>query len=382
MHRMCQQLQARGHHVTIILGEGGELMEQLSNCATILLLGSRNYHKLAFPFTAIPAEVTKTLLTSDAIVAFSETSLSISYCLLRRLRLKKRLLAGVFNPWAYHAPPTKNHASNVFCNILPDENKLFMSEHIRLSHAKTHDLNQPVGKTWPLPLDVERYRRIERKPERLRILSVGRLMSFKTYNLYMIDILKRLKSEGVHAHWEVVGDVDKSDNELKSEMCKRIELSGLRDNVTLHGTLDEHRIIELLQTAGVFVGMGTSLIVAAAAGVPAIPAIVNDLSSSTYGWFHELPPGSCGEHVEGTSPDISIHKMLSGVLAVSDTEYSNLCFQEKEAAMFFDINRRTEQFLELTNQAKLAPLNHKQWAAYLLKKLAKKSRLDVVRRLS
>src|SRR5690606_32286165 len=76
-------------------------------------------------------------------------------------------------------------------------------------------------------------RSIINNDKKLLIGSVGRLVEFKSYNLWMLDVVGALKDGGVDVSYLVYGD-----GPLKNEMQRRIDELGISEQVSLKGTLD------------------------------------------------------------------------------------------------------------------------------------------------
>jgi glycosyltransferase involved in cell wall biosynthesis len=117
----------------------------------------------------------------------------------------------------------------------------------------------------------------------LEIVTVGRLVEFKTYNFYMLEVLKKLKTEGVIAKFDIYGD-----GPLKNIILERIRELGLVDLVALKGTLDYSSFDETISKYDLFIGSGTAIIQAASLGVPSIVGVENVIQPKTYGYFSDV----------------------------------------------------------------------------------------------
>jgi glycosyltransferase involved in cell wall biosynthesis len=79
-----------------------------------------------------------------------------------------------------------------------------------------------------------------------RILSVGRLVSFKGFE-YLIEACEQLRQRGVHFCCEIVGD-----GPLRASLQQRINDLRLGTLVTLEGALPQDRVIEKLERCDLF----------------------------------------------------------------------------------------------------------------------------------
>jgi glycosyltransferase involved in cell wall biosynthesis len=85
-----------------------------------------------------------------------------------------------------------------------------------------------------------------------RILSVGRLVSFKGFE-YLIEACEQLRQRNVSFHCEIVGD-----GPLRESLQQRIDDLRLGTLVTLEGALPQDRVIEKLRRCDIFALASTS----------------------------------------------------------------------------------------------------------------------------
>jgi len=137
----------------------------------------------------------------------------------------------------------------------------------------------------PLIVDLVRFARRPawRGSDPLKIVSIGRLDHFKTYNLSMPAVLRRLRDAGHPVVWDVYGD-----GPLRADMQRSAQAHGVQAHVRLHGPVAYGAIPGVLAEAFAFVGSGLAMMEAAACGVPAVPAIEYSDKPQTYGLAHEL----------------------------------------------------------------------------------------------
>jgi glycosyltransferase involved in cell wall biosynthesis len=167
---------------------------------------------------------------------------------------------------------------------MPVRNVIFGNDACRDEHARTAPAmaRSPI---IPLIVDGEKFARrmpLESSSPR-RIVSIGRLDHFKTYNLTMLEVIRRLRELGHDVCWDVYGT-----GMLQPQMERRIAELGLSDAVRLLGNIDYRAIPRALADAFAFVGSGLSMMEAAACGVPALPAIEYDDKPETFGFPNEI----------------------------------------------------------------------------------------------
>jgi glycosyltransferase involved in cell wall biosynthesis len=86
----------------------------------------------------------------------------------------------------------------------------------------------------------------------VRILSVGRLVSFKGFE-YLIEACELLRQRSVHFRCEIIGD-----GPLRESLQQRIDELRLGALVTLEGALPQDRVIEKLERCDIFALASTS----------------------------------------------------------------------------------------------------------------------------
>ncbi len=130
---------------------------------------------------------------------------------------------------------------------------------------------------------------------KLEIVSVGRLVEFKSYNRHIPIIVADLLQKGVDLCWTVWGDGD--DRDCIEGLIKNYNLEG---RVRLMGALPYSKFPSAISSADIFVGMGTAALEAAGMGIPTI-CCVDQMEDACYGFLHEAPLDTIGEQVASFS---------------------------------------------------------------------------------
>lgn len=177
----------------------------------------------------------------------------------------------------------------LFFKLLSRENLIFFNERLVSSYEEFlgHDM---VGvNVFPLGVTssnarVDTGERKKNKSKDLIIGSIGRLVDFKTYNLWMIDVVYDLIGRGLPVRYIVYGD-----GPLRSEMIKKIEAYGLLDRIELRGLLEYSKFSQAISEFDIFIGSGTAIIEAAGQGVPSLVGIESVEAPVTYGFLSEIP---------------------------------------------------------------------------------------------
>jgi glycosyltransferase involved in cell wall biosynthesis len=240
----------------------------------------------------------------------------------------------------------------MFFKILPKRNIVFFNENMIDFYGND------FSEVNLFPLGVVESRKIstfrkEAKRDRLLIGSVGRLVEFKSYNLWMIDVVRRLREEGVDACYHIYGN-----GPLKEEMQSRIAELGMSEHVKLKGTVNYSDFEAVVDEFDVFIGSGTAIVEAASIGVPSIIGIENERSPSTYGFFSEIPGFSYNE--DGLYTKRPVLGVLKEFLKLDLNERAALAREHIEKANLFSISSCNKNF-SLINPLK-APLSKERYS--------------------
>jgi len=198
---------------------------------------------------------------------------------------------------------------------------------------------------WPLPVEDPGKDGPARTPTWGRIVSIGRLEPMKEYNLYMIDVVARLRKKGLPVTWTVFGD-----GVLADAMKSRISAVGLGNAIEMKGRIVYSRIAEALRDAYVFVGMGTAIIEAALCGVPGPVALAYEEDGLSYGPLYRLTFGNAGELSEAP-PNTTIETEIERLLKLPKQAYEEEVKRTRDYARRYEMDETMERFLEIVGKA-------------------------------
>jgi glycosyltransferase involved in cell wall biosynthesis len=175
---------------------------------------------------------------------------------------------------------------------------------------------------------------------KLKIISVGRLVSFKSYNLWMIGVIARLKEANVEVEYFVYGD-----GPIADEMKSKIEALNLQNNIFLKGKLDYNNFSKVVSLCDIFIGSGTAIVEAAGIGVPSIVAIENNMEPYSYGYLSDVEGFTY--HEDGLYPKVSVLDVLMKFITFSDSEKSKLKLAHIKKSEIFSMQKCSENFSEI-----------------------------------
>lgn len=167
-------------------------------------------------------------------------------------------------------------------NTLP-KNKLFLySETIVNFYKEKNNVDLSKSQTFRLGVIENKNIFIKKylQSSSLKICSVGRLVKFKSYNLWMLEVVKDLFSKGIDVCYDIYGD-----GPLFNEIKNKINEMGLEKLVKLKGILPYSEFHQTVLQYDLFIGSGTSIIEASSLGVCSIIGIESIGEPKTYGYF-------------------------------------------------------------------------------------------------
>jgi glycosyltransferase involved in cell wall biosynthesis len=348
MVRMANWLVRNGHGCSILLRDSfeGDLTKLLDSKVNLRVVANQ-WDLLAVPGIGQLVWNRWDLPKPDAIYTLEQNWSTIGL-LVRDLfpQSPPAVATGAYhiNQFAYEDTPLKWGRMELFRQQIYDRHyrdsqKFFMSEETRIGHEAFFKRGLPDGWVWPLPIEIPSGESLSaRKPAPYRILSIGRLTLFKTYSWYMVPILHSLREKYPDVCWHVYG-FGGCERELVDDVWKDAIRDGL---IVFHGPIANH--------AAVFIGMGTTLLEAAAAGVPCIPALVDDQESATWGFIDQMPYFTVGETVPGMEPGKKVEDLLHQIFLSSPAQVEAIQSSGRNYVDAYSSDRLMNRFLEHLNE--------------------------------
>lgn len=207
-----------------------------------------------------------------------------------KLKLKLPITVGIYHYSKYswgnnNTLPYYERVNREFVfDYLPQNSILYFSKGNRDYYSKVR--NEPLKNGNVFRLGVVDKKEIDTKIHRnktLRVVAVGRLVDFKTYNLFMINVIKELKQDDYNVTFDIYGT-----GPIEDRMRELIDENKLSDTIKLHGNLNYSEFDQTVEKFDLFIGSGTAIIQAASLGVPSIVGIENITTPQTYGYFCDV----------------------------------------------------------------------------------------------
>ena len=350
--RMAQELTRQGHRVSLLISDRPEqrnapndsLIGQVRKHATVLYADTRLYaalptlKKLDWRVPDTDGE------TYDVIFAFESASLVLAFLIQQEFFPKARVATGVYSPWEYCSCKKRKRVlhgySEAAMRVMPLANVFGINSNFLEEQGKCLERDFSHAPIVPIGVDTERFAGVIRRADRKKIVSIGRITVFKTYNFTMLDTLQTLSAENLDFEYHIYGDGDQF-SLLQSE----IERRNLGERVFLHGALPYSDFATVLEDAFLFVGMGTAAVEAAACGVPVLSAIESMPEPLTYGFLHETTGQNIGEINEG-EPTFTFAEKISAFTRLSESEYHACEARSRERAAEFGLTSAMTLFAQ------------------------------------
>jgi glycosyltransferase involved in cell wall biosynthesis len=352
MVRMANWLVRNGHGCGILLRDTfeGDLTPMLDPRVALRVVGNQ-WDLLAVPLVRGFLWKSWNLPKPDCIYTLEQNWIVVAM-LVRDLFADNppTVATGAYhlNQFAYEYVPKKWGAlallrQEIYDKHYLDAQKFFMSEETREGHERFFKRPIPDGWVWPLPIDFPEELSLEsRKPVARRIVSIGRLTRFKTYSWYMVPIIRELRTKYPDVQWHIHG-FGMCERELVDDVWKEAIRDGL---IVFHGQIPYDEIRRAFDEATVFIGMGTALIEAAAAGVPSIPALVDDSEAKSWGFIDQMPYFTVGETVPGMNPAKNVMDLIDRIFEMPVDEAKAVAKAGRQYATVYSIDRLMVSFLQ------------------------------------
>ncbi|WP_123598552.1 glycosyltransferase family 4 protein [Pseudomonas frederiksbergensis] len=343
--RLASELKKQGHTITVILLSNKYddlLFDRLSAVAAIHVI---EY----FPFLGASSWL-NTLVPSKAVchthfdVVHVVDLLTLSFMYFQRKKYSfTTLTIGIYHSreiawWRdrdvyFRQKMLELYDRNIKLTLFPNESTAELA-------ATFKSLPSNEVKLLPLGISLGSYRATYPKKSSLKLLSVGRLVDFKIYNRHVISILANLRKMGDFQYFIYGEGPEKKSLEDYSIEC------GVSQFVHFMGEVEYSALPEVLNEAFCFIGSGTTLIEASAAGVPSIVGIESISTPDTCGFFSEIEGYSYNE-ASATTRRVPIADCIELLFKCVESRYQVISDEHRNKASQFNIEETTGQFVSL-----------------------------------
>lgn len=282
-------------------------------------------------------EIVEPVRNSRSLLVITFDSISAARGLIIEAALSKIIpiihLGGVFHPRAYFMDGERK--DRIFLNYLVGlavgaPRLFFMNDECKKSHSLRWRTDLTLSSVIALPINVADFAWRPTNNSRIRIVSVGRLVGFKKYNIGIPRIIQACLARGVDVTWDIYGD-----GPLRAQIEDETHRLNLMDRIKIAGNLDYGNFDSTVARYDLFIGMGTAALEAAMTGVPTICATV-DSATECYGYIYELPFGNVGEVLDAP-PQVEIADLIQEYAVADDSQKYLLSQQCRAAAVKYGV---------------------------------------------
>ena len=235
---------------------------------------------------------------------------------------------------------------------------LFPSETVAHIASRYVSINYDSLNILPLGVDLSKYSICTPSQHSLKIVSVGRLVSFKTYNRHVISQLPLIRQFRDFEYYIYGEGPERESLQSFAQTC------GVADHVHFMGKVEYEELSSVLNGIFCFVGSGTSIIEASAAGVPSIVGIELINTPDTSGFFSEVVGFSYNE-ASATSIRETFFNIFKRLISVSEDSYNSLSLDHRNKAMQFDLDETAVNFVSFSNKKPDFNFSFNRWIALI-----------------
>lgn len=287
-----------------------------------------------FNFRFLSRKDIKFLDSFDFIHATDTINLLHANEFVKHSKRKIPITIGVYHSLEY-IYKQKNYQNKVFRNVfnrLSPNNVFCCNEYTSIFYEKNY--HKSFNTIIPIGINIKNE---NRKPKfnSKKIVSVGRLVKFKTYNENVIKILDDLYNNGYELEYHIYGEGD-------YEYLKKMS-NNIKSKVVFHKDVEYSQLNEIFSDAKIFIGSGTTLLESAAFGLPSIIGIESISKPLTYGFLSSMNGYTYNENIPDI-PKVPIYDCILKVLKMNELQYFELCSLEREKAKIFSIEQTSILF--------------------------------------
>jgi len=370
--RMCNWLSAHGNQVYLLTECREEKVSHLIDEKVIHIRYEKSFWKLTGASNAKELVLENKLEDSSIIYGYGPIELCVAASVGRYMKNTK-IMTGVYHTNAYRKIKFNSllnkSVRKLFLSI-PNDNILYMNSHVQQNHEGIFHREMQQTKIWPLPLSVPPI--LSRGNESNVIVSVGNLKLFKTYNFNMLPVIKGLLEKGYDLRYHIYGDGPE-----RARLQKKIHDLGLDQHVFLKGQIPYQDFHKVVENARVFVGLGTAVLEASAAGIPSLMAVSYSKEPVSFGFVQQVPDYNAGTPIKGYRYE-SLSDLLEYVIKLDRKNYDQLRREGYEyVKSSYGIDRIMDLFLVYSRDA--AEFNHITRVTAILKIISLASTFELMK---
>lgn len=314
---------------------------------------------LMMGFPLLSQKKSKLIFEKSTIIhVFKPLNAHFVFRILKKFRLEKPITIGFYHTDPFIYKTEKKYAYfeeksfDLVINQLPKNNLIIFNDKLLSLFKENYSIDYYGASIFPLGVideaklskgDLEKSISLANDKDVLKICSIGRIFDFKTYNSWMLDVVKELSNNGLNIQYDIYGE-----GPLKSKLQQKLIDENIK-NVRFCGEIPYSKFGVTLQKYDLFVGSGTAIIEASANGIPSIIGIEYTKEPETYGFFSELDGFSYNE--KGLHPTVSVSNLIKRFVEYTSEQLMELKNNHIEKASLFTIEQCSKNIEELEKNA-------------------------------
>lgn len=228
---------------------------------------------------------------------------------------------------------------------VPASHFLFFNQANVINYSQFFGTDFSAGTIAPIGIDIAA--ELESNlPQQVygKLVSVGNLVNFKTYNGHMIRIVAALATAYPALHYDIYGS-----GAEENDLVALAESLGIKDRINFFGPMPYKDFSNNVAQGMLFIGSGTAVIEAAALRIPAMIGIESIKQPETYGFLSDIQGYSYNEYLPDV-PRVSMQGLLERILSepVFANDVANAC---REKAKEFSIESTINSVIKLNDTA-------------------------------
>lgn len=224
--------------------------------------------------------------------------------------------------------------SNILCFAKSTKEYLIKETSYPLTSAKTFRLGV-VDKVMEKASNYKDF-----SSNKIKMCAVGRLVKFKTYNIWMTKVIESLREKNIDIIFDIYGE-----GPLESQIKNIINDS----SVSLKGEFDYSNFDTKIKEYDLFIGSGTAIIQASSLGIPSIIGIESIEEPYTYGYFSEFYEYEY-HSLDLDFPKVKVEELIENFLAMDKREKDCLSQKHILASESFNMNECYNNFINPNNK--------------------------------
>ncbi len=249
-----------------------------------------------------------------------------------------------------------------FLKNLEANNFLFFNEISRETYSNIYKNVSNECLLAPIGINAKESVIKKREINKNKIVSIGRLSGWKTYNYHMIDVINELKNKKFFFNYDCYGN-----GEERLALEEKVKFLNLEKEINFYPEISYSKFGEVISDCLMFIGAGTALIESSSEGVPSLIGIenLNKDEPFTYGFLHDLKTLSYQEK----ELNFKKYKIIDYILKLhnmNEIQYLEQCSLAVERSRDFDITKTASVFIKLIKTSKPIKININYFELFLI----------------